>query len=69
MENANKMLVNGKSYTVARMGEKIIELLGPRGGAALLVKNIHTGRWVLIVDANNGRGRPRTVAVESMEVL
>lgn len=61
---ATKLAVNGKVYTVERASENTVELLGPRGGAAVLVKNVHTGRWVLIVDTNSRK--PRTFAVDQM---
>ncbi len=64
MNNANKMLVNGKVYTVVSMSDRGADLRGPRGGAAILVKNIHSGKWVLI---EGNSTRPRVYAVTQME--
>ena len=55
------MMVNGKIWMVTRASDKIVQLVGPRGGEALLVKNIHSGRWAFIVGT-------REVAIRSMEV-
>ncbi|GAC1455458.1 MAG: hypothetical protein PVSMB1_04920 [Gemmatimonadaceae bacterium] len=57
--------VNGMTYSIVKAGKCWMDLRGPRGGEAMLIQNIHTGRWVLIV--GNTR-RPRVYAVESMEV-
>lgn len=61
-----KMTVNGKAFTVTKASDKTVELVGPRGGHAALIKNIHSGAWVLIVFS--GRN-PRTYAIDSLEVV
>lgn len=53
--------VNGKQYTVVKAGKFGMDLVGPRGGSAMLVQNIHSGRWVFIVGV-------REVAIRSIEV-
>lgn len=58
------MKVNGKAYTVTSASDKIVQLTGPRGGEAMLVKNVHSGRWILI----EGNGlHPRVSEIKSIE--
>jgi hypothetical protein len=61
-------VVNGKTYTVKnafRTGAGVIELIGPRGGSAVLVQNVPTGRWTLLTMQGY---RAKETPVHSMEV-
>jgi hypothetical protein len=47
--SAKTLIVNGTRYAVKRASDKMISLIGQKGGEALLVRNIHSGAWALIV--------------------
>jgi hypothetical protein len=54
------VVINGTPYRVTRSSNRTVELSGPRGGKAVLVRNVHSGRWGFIIGA-------RDVAVHSIE--
>ena len=63
LTQGQQVKVNGKRYTVEKAGECGADLVGPRGGHASVVQNIHSGRWTLIHSAT-----ARAEAVTSIEV-
>lgn len=64
MSTTKPMTVNGKKFTVVRVGAAIVQLVGPRGGEAMLVQNKHSLQWVLIEGATR---RPRVSAIDTVD--
>lgn len=68
LASEQQIRVNGRRrFTVSRATPNTVELTGPRGADAFMVRNVHSGQWRLLFGMTT-RGPRCNEAVESVEV-
>lgn len=65
IEAGMKIKVNGKKYTVKKVGQIGFDLVGPRGGRCSVVRNIHNPDYMGII--HDGRWNANGGDVETIE--
>jgi hypothetical protein len=60
--------VNGRTLKVTKASPVGVDLAGPRGGRLCMVRNVHTGQWILLVGCGK-RISPEAVGVDTFEIL
>ena len=65
MESVTKgqaIKINGSDFTVIVAGANLIQLAGKRGAVHVIVRNVHSGRWIFL---RNGMREERITSIEA----
>jgi len=65
----DRVIVNDRPYTVARVGRHGLDLVGPRGGNAILVESVNAVGVLTLIGGSRGAGRCAVESVHSLAVV